>query len=41
MALFFEKGSDPCGLVKKVEAANKPGSVFDNHSSGTAVADCL
>ena len=27
--------------IKKVGAANKPGSVIDNHSSGTAVTDCL
>jgi len=27
--------------IKKVGAGNKPGSVNDNHSSGTAVTDCL
>ena len=27
--------------IKKVGADNKPGSVIDNHSSGTAVTDCL
>ena len=27
--------------VKKAGAGNKPGSVDGNHSSGTAVADCL
>lgn len=26
---------------EKARAGNKPGSVVDNHSSGTAVADCL
>ena len=26
---------------EKAGASNKPGSVIDNHSSGTAVADCL
>ena len=26
---------------EKAEASNKPGSVWDNHSSGTIVTDCL
>jgi len=26
---------------EKVGVSNKPGSVIDNHSSGTAVTDCL
>jgi len=26
---------------EKVGVSNKPGSVVDNHSSGTAVTDCL
>jgi len=49
LILIDKKGPEPfcsqttCGhtRIKKVGAGNKPGSVIDNHSSGTAVADCL